>query len=191
MIVASERQYKAAYNSLGDERTQKGTKGYVQISRRKRLKSKSAAVQDSLDSKDYEKFWFSRRDENWANMPMKKVYSRKERKMKYFSLVTEILIHLAPKSTFNPWLVWMQLKEKEAAQLTAEQTNETTKTGTLSKLELLRIGNTQQKIEDAQIAEITRIRNSKDSISTLVKHLSTQRAREILLIEILKNRSLA
>ena len=188
MIVASERQYKAAYSSLGDERVQKGTKGFVKISRSRRFKSKTSSAQESLDLKDYEKYWFQRRDENWANIPMKKVYSRKERKQIYIALVTEILIHLAPKSSFNPWLVWVKLKEKEAAQLLEQANGEssTNTTKTLSKLEIIRMENIQQKIEDAQIAEITRIRNSKDSISTLIRQLSTQRAREILLIEILK-----
>ena len=183
----SEKSYKEAYSKLGEERVQQGTKGFVEISRNRRLKTIKDA-QSELDAKDYEKFWFARRDQNWAEIPMKKVWSRKERKNKYIALITKILVYLAPKSAFNPHVVWTKLKNQKIQLILDEQKelSNLNKKSNLSKIEIMRIENIQKRINDNIIAEVTRIRNSKDSLNELIRYITTKIARDILLVEILK-----
>lgn len=185
----SEKKYKEAFASLGIERVQEGTKGYVEISKNRRRQR--ASVQSELDAKDYEKYWMIRRDESWSPIPSMRVWSRKERKIVHIYLVTKILVYLAPKSAFNPWIVWKRIKAKREQQL-IEQQNAKAVTKAKSKLDQMKEANTQSKVLDKEVKEVSLIRNNKDhlnnkdQLAVLIKKATTKIARDVLLVEILK-----
>lgn len=184
----SEKKYKAAYASLGIERVQEGTKGYVEISKNRR--KQRGSVQSELDAKDYEKYWMIRRDESWSPIPSMRVWSRKERKIVHIYLVTRILVYLAPKSAFNPWIVWKRMKDKREQLLLEQSTKSVAKAK--SKVDLMKEANTQNKVLEKETKEVSLIRNNKDHLNNkdqllvLIKKATTKIARDVLLVEILK-----
>jgi hypothetical protein len=177
--LSAEKNYRKAYSELGEERVQLNIpKDLVQLSR-KSSKTRNDET-DKQDARDYEKFWLSRRDINWAEIPMRKIYNKRLRRREDKALVTEILVHLAPSSTFNPFHVWANMKRSVNPELEISSTTVSSKSAKIVE------DNKRRMEEDMKVAEITRIRNSKDNLISLVRQLSSQRAREVLLVEILR-----
>jgi len=89
------RNYKRAYESLGDEHEQEG-------------------IPEHMTEKERSAFWWSRSDVNWVAIPKKTVYDHRIKGYASFSMVVEVLNKLKPDTTFNPCEVWEAMKKKYA-----------------------------------------------------------------------------
>ena len=123
--MATTNQYKKAYELFGDERKQDGVpKGLVeQAVTRKRFGPKKDAPAKS----NFDQFWGLRRDLAWAEIPGQQRWDRKLRKRVFVAIVTDILIHLAPQSIFNPMDLWAKECEAERLALLGDAQKEKSK----------------------------------------------------------------
>ena len=195
MSIPKKATYKSAYDELGNVRLQEDVpENLPQETRRRKRTDKDKGFEKS----EFDKFWGLRRDIRWAELPGRMVYNRKKRSSEFVSTVTEILLHLAPASAFNPSHM---LDQEEAADraLAAEEQKRVLETSEkvvskkgkdkdpkLSKAEMIVADNTR-KMGDAEfLADVTRIRNSKNCLMSLLGQMKLVKTRLVLMIEILK-----
>jgi hypothetical protein len=185
-----ERQYKNAYASLGEERRQEGVPANLGEVVRKKGRKRGDVLKD--DKGPMEKFWGFRRDDSWVELPFKMVIKNRKRVPLY--LVNKFLIDLAPASTFNPRVSWENMKnaEREAAAAAANQEkSEETKTESSagkSKASIIQAQNELRANKELYL-DTVKIRNMSTSLRNLkdlLPEIKSRRAREILLVEILK-----
>ena len=195
MSIPKKATYKSAYDELGNVRLQEDVpENLPQETRRKKRTDKDKGFEKS----EFDKFWGLRRDIRWAELPGRMVYNRKKRSSEFVSTVTEILLHLAPASAFNPSHMLDQEEAADRALAAEEQKRvlETTekvvskkgkdKDPKLSKAEMIVADNTR-KMGDAEfLADVTRIRNSKNCLMSLLGQMKLVKTRLVLMIEILK-----
>ena len=104
---------------------------------------------------------------------------------------------LAPASTFNPTIAWEKAKKKDAedeaaqaaeaaAELKAGKQSKATKEKVKSKMEQAVETNKAKKAQEKLVAEVTRIRNTKNHLKSLLREISSIDARRVLIVEILK-----
>lgn len=195
MSIPKKATYKSAYDELGNVRLQEDVpENLPQETRRRKRTDKDKGFEKS----EFDKFWGLRRDIGWAELPGRMVYNRKKRSSEFVSTVTQILLHLAPASAFNPSHILDQEEAADRAAAAEEQKRltETTDKATakkgkdkdtkLSKADLIVADNTR-KMGDAEfLADVTRIRNSKNCLMTLLGQMKLVKTRLVLMIEILR-----
>ena len=195
MSIPKKATYKSSYDELGSVRLQQDVpENLPQETRRRKRTDKDKGFEKS----DFDKFWGLRRDIGWTEIPGRNVYNRKKRTSEFVSTVTEILLHLAPASAFNPSHILDQEEAQDkflAAEELKRQTESSEKSNAkkgkdkdvkLSKADLIVADNTR-KMGDAEfLADVTRIRNSKNCLMTLLGQMKLVKTRLVLMIEILR-----
>jgi hypothetical protein len=116
------------------------------------------------------------------------------------SLISTILLHLAPDTIFNPSKIWIDLKlnikkaEEEAALLAITQGDDkknkkepkkANKKNSQTAEEIQ--AKTAEKIKNLKIYDdVIKVRNKKDSLAGLLRDMKTKEGRLVLMIELLK-----
>jgi len=108
-------------------------------------------------------------------------------------------MQLAPASAFNPTTAWESAKKKEqedaaaqAAEAAADlkaaggKAKKATKEKEKTTAEKIQERNAEEKKREKLVAEVTRIRNTKNNLKSLLREVSTVDARRVLIVEILK-----
>lgn len=125
--------------------------------------------------------------------------NRRTGKNEFVSNVNKILMTLAPSSTFNPTIAWDSAKKKEAEaeakaaeEAAAELKASKQKKGKEKEKEKMKAGekiqekNIAEKARENFVKEVTRIRNTKSNLKSLLREISNLDARRVLIVEILK-----
>lgn len=124
--------------------------------------------------------------------------SRKSKEIVFVSLISTILLHLAPDAIFNPSKLWIDMKlnakkiEEEGgpgAQSAAEDKKKKAakkgKKNTQTAEEIQ--AKTVEKIKNDRIYDdVIKVRNKKDSLPGLLRDMKTKEGRLVLMIELLK-----
>jgi hypothetical protein len=174
----SEREYKNAYEALGEERIMQGVPPGLEMKKQSR-KRKSKMEKKSIS--EFEKYWALRRDLSWSILPGKTMWNKKLKQSVFRCTVSQILVQIAPDTKFNPAAIWFEEKRKEALACESVSTNR------LSKIDSMRLVETNKKEKEDIVKQVTRIRNKKRDLYSLVKELKSKEARRVLLVELLKN----
>ena len=195
MSIPKKPTYKSAYDELGNVRMQQDiTENLPQESRRRKKTDKDRGFEKS----EFEKFWGLRRDIGWAELPGRMVYNRKKRSAEFVSTVTQILLHLAPASAFNPCHILDQEEAAEKAMIAeelkriAESTDKVSakkgkeKETKISKADQIVADNTRKMSDADFLGDVTRIRNSKHCLMTLLGQIRLPKTRLVLMVEILR-----
>ena len=125
--------------------------------------------------------------------------NRRTGKNEFVSNINKILMQLAPASAFNPTTAWESAKKKEqedavaqAAEAAADlkaaggKAKKATKEKEKTTAEKIQERNAEEKKREKLVAEVTRIRNTKNNLKSLLREVSTVDARRVLIVEILK-----
>lgn len=212
-ILAKRATFKSLYETVGEVRFQEGVPKNLPKEEKRRKRGpigKDDAVAKQQEKSAFEIFWGLQRDLHWTEIPYVMRYNRKKRAMEGFAIVGEILIHLAPSSAFNPMQVWAmeQARDKAAEEklllLDSKSGTEVAagggKASAAKKEKVKEVGgpklskaaeqivadNTRKIAEKELIADITRIRNSKNSLYSLLSEIKSMKPRLVLMVEILK-----
>lgn len=206
-MLAKRATFKSIYDTLGEARHQEGVPKNLPKEEKRRRRGPTGKDDPTEKHKEKEKsafelFWGLQRDLHWTEIPYIMRYNRKKRALEGFAIVGEILIHLAPSSAFNPMQVWAieQARDKAAADLqlaaaTAAAGEVALKGGKkgkeaaapkLTKAEQIVADNTRKIADKELVADITRIRNSKNSLYSLLSEIKASKPRLVLMVEILK-----
>ena len=195
MSIPKKPTYKSAYDELGNVRLQQDiAENLPQETRRRKKSDKDKGFEKS----EFEKFWGLRRDIGWSELPGRMVYNRKKRSTEFVCTVTQILLHLAPASAFNPChiLEHEEMAEKaliaEELKRMSESSDKTVvkkkeKDAKLSKADQIVQVNTRKMSDADFLGDVTRIRNSKKNLMSLLSQIRLPKTRLVLMIEILRN----
>lgn len=193
LLPAKKATYKTAYEELGTVLQQTDIPAILpQETRRRKRTDKDKGFEKS----EFDKFWGLRRDIGWAELPGRTVYNRKKRTAEFVSTVTTILLHLAPASAFNPCHVLEQEEATEKAMIADEikrmsEDKTAVKKGKEKEVKLTKaesiVADNTRKMSDADfLADVTRIRNSKNSLMSLLGQIRLPKTRLVLMVEILR-----
>lgn len=135
----------------------------------------------------------------WSEIPGVLRFNRKTRKTEYTARVREILLYLAPASAFNPNQIWEQEKERDRQIALLAEEKRLNEESKLNKKKgkgndklVIKAGakiveeNKKKRTEDDFLADITRIRNSKDKLISILGQFKNPKTRLVLMMEILK-----
>lgn len=189
MEIKKKGNYQNEYEKLGAVRQQQD------VPEKLPQETKRRKPGDKVEKSEFEKFWGLQRDLAWAELPGRQKFNRKTRTSEFVATIPQILLHLAPASAFNPNQIWIQEQAKEAAlALEAQQTAvaETNKGAKKSKVtevkkaDKMKEANTKKMGDESFVADITRIRNSKNSLYSLLGSIRNSKTRLVLMVEIMK-----
>eukprot|EP01034_Spumella_vulgaris_P027120 gene27121-33797_t len=134
-----------------------------------------------------DQYWALHKDENWTQVPGIRRWDRKSRTQKFFATVSQILVNLEPGTTFNPADVWQAELERDEDKLRADkEALVTKKSEKLSGADKIRASTKVASAAKKLLLEVTRIRNSKNSLLSIIRDIRIPEARAILIVEILK-----
>jgi hypothetical protein len=186
----STRRYQREYGKLGEERLQNFPQG---LSEAREVVGRNGVVADGggAPSSEFDRYWNIRIDVQWVAVPGKRQFIRKLRVVKFLETLPSIIMSLQPANTFNPYSVWKEEREKEAAELAANDEDSTAtvkavKVTKLSSKDVIKNANIASLAKKERVLEITRIRNTeKDNLVNIIRDIHTKDARAVLLVEIL------
>lgn len=191
MEIKKKGNYQNEYEKLGAVRQQQDVPEKLP----QETKRRKPGDKDKVEKSEFEKFWGLQRDLAWAEIPGRQKFNRKTRTSEFVATVPQILLHLAPASAFNPNQIWIQEQAKEAAlALEAQQTAvaeankgaKKSKVIEVKKADKMKEANTKKMVDESFVADITRIRNSKNSLYTLLGSIRNSKTRLVLMVEIMK-----
>eukprot|EP00596_Hydrurales_sp_CCMP1899_P009618 CAMPEP_0119034286 /NCGR_PEP_ID=MMETSP1177-20130426/1284_1 /TAXON_ID=2985 /ORGANISM="Ochromonas sp, Strain CCMP1899" /LENGTH=1580 /DNA_ID=CAMNT_0006991613 /DNA_START=41 /DNA_END=4783 /DNA_ORIENTATION=- len=181
--------YQSEYEKLGTVRQQQD------VPEKLPQETKRRKPGDKFEKSEFEKFWGLQRDLAWAELPGRPVFNKKTKTTEFLAFIPQILLHLAPASAFNPNQIWIEEQAKEAALLLEEQQSKIadankgakrSKVTEVKKADKMKEANTKKMGDESFVADITRIRNSKNSLYSLLGSIRKSKTRLVLMVEIMK-----